>query len=55
MRRCYLFPARYVCYREGWGIKLGGDGYGLGFWVESWGLRIYLIWWHLCIHLNKQR
>jgi hypothetical protein len=31
-------------------IHVGFKNYDLGFQVQSWGLRIMLIWWHLCIH-----
>lgn len=32
-------------------IHLGYKHYDLGIQVHSWGVRIMLIWWHIC--LNK--
>jgi hypothetical protein len=31
-------------------LHVGIKHYDLGLQVHSWGLRIMLIWWHLCIH-----
>lgn len=31
-------------------IHLGYKQYDLGIQVHNWGIRIMLIWWHLCIH-----
>jgi len=31
-------------------LHIGISHYDLGFQVHEWGLRIMLIWWHICIH-----
>lgn len=28
--------------------------WGVGFVVESWGLRLLFVWWHICIHLREE-
>jgi len=50
MKYVELIPTKFVCYAHTikFQILVGGDGYGLGISFETWGIRIKLIWWHLC-------
>lgn len=31
-------------------MGIGAGYYYLGIEVHDWGLRIMLIWWHICVH-----
>ena len=33
-------------------FHIGFKWYDLGFQVHKWGLRIMLVWWHICIYFN---
>ena len=31
-------------------LHLGFKHYDFGIQIHKWGIRIMLVWWHLCIH-----
>lgn len=33
-------------------IHIGYKHYDLGFQIHTWGIRLMLIWWHVCIHFE---
>ena len=35
-------------------VHIGSKGYDLGFQVHSWGLRIMLIWYHICLYKKRK-
>ena len=42
-----------VCKNNGkFIIHIGYKHYDLGLQIHDWGIRIMLIWWHLCIHFK---
>lgn len=44
--------AKSVCRDNGEFIIHAGVGiYDIGFQIHGWGLRVMLIYWHVCIHI----
>jgi len=49
----HLIKSVTVCKNNGiFIIHIGISHYDLGIQVHNWGIRIMLIWWHLCIHVK---
>ena len=52
-----ILKSKTVCLNSGrFMINIGFSHYNLGVNFHTWGIRLMLIWWHICIHfknLNK--
>jgi len=48
-----VIRSKYVEKNNGLFIThIGGKGFDFGLQIHSWGIRIMLIWWHICIHIK---
>jgi hypothetical protein len=47
----HILKSRTVCHNsEKFLIMVGHRHWNLGFQIQDWGIRIMLIWWHVCFH-----
>jgi hypothetical protein len=44
-------PAWHVAYSPNFvcGLSIGLRHWRLGLYVETWGVRLMLVWWHVCL------
>jgi hypothetical protein len=54
--RVGFIESRYVCSdSHKFTINVGYKHYVLGIIIYDWGVRIMLIWWHLCIYITNEK
>jgi hypothetical protein len=49
----HILKSSFVCHNsERFLFIIGFKHYNFGIQIHKWGIRLMLIWWHICIHLN---